>query len=426
MVLNMKRIHYLAFSRNPLFEKNIKQANVKLCDSIYSGLGIFLLRFIKHIGIGLLNVNKIISKSKEVLFIVGSNNQYNSLKDIQFKMSDSSSFVSFASPTTSKVAIIFPLAIAYFIALLLSPIAAIVFFRFEKKDRQMIKCILPEYLLSFGLSVSLALFLKWRKPKVLVISNDHNFNSRLANFIARRQGIKTVYVQHATVGDDFPKLEFDLALLEGEDAQNKYLAKGSDKSKIKLIGMPKFDAYLEYKKTNTKMKAIGIGLSIFDDIEIVQGVLRRIKETFPGITLFIRPHPADKRYAGFSETAINEGVKISDSRGTNIFEFLDLVDVVLAGDTSLHLEATLMNVNSIYFKMSTNEYSDYYGYVKNKLVRKAGSFDKLQKILTELATNIPDVKNKAKYYNNVLGTANEGSSTELAAESIRLLARNSG
>ena len=56
------------------------------------------------------------------------------------------------------------------------------------------------------------------RPKLALISNDHTVQARSLRISAEILGIKTLYMQHASVSEIFPPLEFDYALLDGEIA----------------------------------------------------------------------------------------------------------------------------------------------------------------------------------------------------------------
>jgi len=57
---------------------------------------------------------------------------------------------------------------------------------------------------------------------VLVVANDHSYPCTTIVKAAQDEGVKTVYIQHASVSDKFPALKFDYALLEGLDSLEKY------------------------------------------------------------------------------------------------------------------------------------------------------------------------------------------------------------
>ena len=95
-----------------------------------------------------------------------------------------------------------------------------------------------------------------------------------------------------------------------------------------------------------------------------------------------------------------------------MFDFLLNQDALVAADTSTHLEATLLNVASVYFRFGTNPLTDdYYGYAARGLVDRADTPEALADTLRHYAQAKPaDLYRRAAYYNATLGTPDEGHS----------------
>ena len=106
----------------------------------------------------------------------------------------------------------------------------------------------------------------------------------------------------------------------------------------------------------------------------------------------------------------------SDPHRENVFEFLQKHDALVAADTSTHLEATLLNVASVYYRFSPSPtLADYYGYAARGLSEWAHDHAGLAAALTRLARHKPlDLYRRAAYYNATLGTPDEGHSRALA------------
>ena len=64
--------------------------------------------------------------------------------------------------------------------------------------------------------------LKGMRPEFVVTANDHNVPNRCILAVAHRLGIKTVYMQHASVSDLFPALRVNYAFLDGQAALDIY------------------------------------------------------------------------------------------------------------------------------------------------------------------------------------------------------------
>lgn len=250
------------------------------------------------------------------------------------------------------------------------------------------------------------------KPTAVIFSNDHLPNTRALLKSACTFGIKTIYIQHASISKYFPALEFDLALLEGEDAYRKYKSIGPVKGKVEFIGMPKFDKFAKKLKTSEEIKKIAICYNTLDELEDVKELYFSLRDYFPSIELILRAHPSDRRNLDI------DNVIASDAEKELSLEFFQRVDVSISSNSSIHLEAVLLNVPSIYYQFTDWGFFDYYGFVENELVEYADSIESVVKIIDELMKNPTDVQHKAKYYNEVIDTEYYGKSTDLAIEKI--------
>ncbi|WP_146129825.1 hypothetical protein [Flagellimonas meridianipacifica] len=245
-----------------------------------------------------------------------------------------------------------------------------------------------------------------------MFTNDHEIAPRALLLAAKKLNITSYYVQHASVSKYFPPLKFDYALLEGQDAKNKYLAIGKTNTKISLIGMPKLDKYVQWMNTKSKIESIGIAYNAMDNINLVKELINQLTGTFPDLKFVIRPHPSDKR------TLKIQKVHLSNSRVENSFEFLNRIDALIASDSSIHLEAVLLNVFSMSYNFNDNRFLDYYGFVQNNLINHYSGKTNLIKKINSLRSNKPHVQNKAKYYNAAIESDFYGSSSSKAADII--------
>lgn len=262
--------------------------------------------------------------------------------------------------------------------------------------------------------------LKKTNPKAIVFTNDHSVISRALLLAANTIGIKTYYVQHASVTSYFPPLEFSHALLDGEDAYLKYQECGTVKSKVHLVGISKFDGYVNKCNNNEKLTSVGVAYNLTDEIDPIYRFLILLRKYNPDIKIIARAHPADQRDLPFIDR-----VEISNPKQENVFEFLRKIDCLISGDSSIHLEAVLLNVYPCYYNFSVSKRFDYYGYVKNKLVEFFEDFDALNLKIKELKEVKPNIQYRAKHYNAAINTNFYGKSTLKISEIIlESLSRN--
>lgn len=261
--------------------------------------------------------------------------------------------------------------------------------------------------------------LRHYRPRAVVFSNDHNDDTRSLLLACRAEGVPTAYVQHASVSANFPPLGFDLSLLEGQDALDKYRRCGPVWGEVALVGMPKADAYLAQRNTAPAVRRVGLPCNIHDPLPAIAETLAYLIRELPDLVFTLRAHPFDVRDFGPLRQQLPT-LQWSESRQQNVFDFLHEQDALIAADTSTHLEATLLNVASVYFRFDDNLLTrDYYGYVAQGLVEQADNLPALAAWLRRYQASKPlDLYQRAAYYNATLGTPYEGRSQALASEKI--------
>ena len=257
--------------------------------------------------------------------------------------------------------------------------------------------------------------LRHYRPRAVVFANDHNDDARALLLACRAEGVPTAYVQHASVSTNFPPLGFDLSLLEGQDALDKYRQCGPVRGRVALVGMPKADAFLSQRNAEPTVRRVAVACNLLDGLPAVADTLAYLLRELPDLTFTLRPHPGDRRDFGPLRRALPR-LRWSDPHRENVFEFLQQHDALVAADTSTHLEATLLNVASVYYRFSpTPTLADYYGYAAHGLSEWAHSLPELAAALERLARHKPpDLYRRASYYNATLGTPDEGRSRALA------------
>ncbi|RZK48293.1 MAG: hypothetical protein EOO59_16905, partial [Hymenobacter sp.] len=257
--------------------------------------------------------------------------------------------------------------------------------------------------------------LRQYRPQAVVFANDHNDDARALLLACRAEGVPTAYVQHASVSTNFPPLGFDLSLLEGQDALDKYRLCGPVRGRVELVGMPKADGFLAQRNTAPQVRRVAVACNLLDELPALADTLAYLLRELPALTFTLRPHPGDRRDFAALRRALPP-LQWSDPQQENVFEFLQAHDALVAADTSTHLEATLLNVASVYYRFTPSPtLADYYGYAAHGLSEWAHSLPELEAALARLAQHKPlDLYRRATYYNATLGTPDEGHSRALA------------
>ncbi|MFA7628482.1 MAG: hypothetical protein WCY37_03705 [Candidatus Dojkabacteria bacterium] len=370
---------------------------------------LFIIKQVYYDIISLFNCKRI--KNKNVFFF-NTVNQYNSLLPI-YEIIQGSIFVTLSNSKYKQL----PITLGYFFSLLLLPrFHFLINYKYKNNKKKILNHYF-DYFFIEGMYIWWSIYLKINKPKRIVLSNDHSPWHRILLKAARVNNIPTIYIQHASVTEKFPKLEFDLSLLEGKDALNKYSSKEL-KGKIELVGMPKYDKYFTLINKQTIIKSIGICTSLNDSEEKIEMLCKSLKSSFNDASIFIRNHPIDTRYQFYQIMKEKYHLQFSNSNKENSFEYFRKIDVNIAGESSIHLEAVLMNVYPIYYNLKDMKY-DHYGYIKNQLITDI--FDNISDLISFIRTiqfNKPNIRFRAKYYVDTVNSDYDGKSAELAKSKI--------
>lgn len=362
------------------------------------------------------------SKQKHpILFCVASGNQKNSLLSIAEHVVNSK-LVSFNTygRFDDKGLERFP---SIYIYLLCFPFFIIVirkFLRARDYRRLSFHYVFDQYLLIYGYYLASRIWFRYIKPAGIVIASDHDVINRTLTEAARCEGIPTFFVQHASVTEKFPALFFSYALLEGEYALRMYERAGQSTTRVFLIGMPKADTYSQFHNNKPYVRSIGICTNVLDPTQRINYLCEYLREAFPKLMIHLRPHPADKRLRLWEAISQKYNLSLSNSKLESSFEFLKKVDAILAGDSNIILEATLMNVYPIYYDFAQTKL-DWYGFQRNGLV---DYFCRPEDISSEIKTLFkakPSVRERARIYCATIGTVYDGRSAELACNLIRSL-----
>ena len=264
--------------------------------------------------------------------------------------------------------------------------------------------------------------LRHYRPSAVIFANDHNDDARALLLACQAEGVATAYVQHASVSPWFPPLGFDLSLLEGQHALDTYRQCGPISGKVALVGMPKADAYLPLRNTASAVSRVAIAANLLDPTDALLAALEAVLPVFPDLTFTFRAHPGDARnFPRLLRTRFPQ-LLISEAHTESIFEFLTRHDALIAADTSTHLEATLLNLVSFYFRFGAARgfTDDYYGFVRHRLVESVDSLPTLIVKLKEVAQHKSTVYyQRAAYYCSTLGTSAEGHSEDLALDELK-------
>jgi hypothetical protein len=217
------------------------------------------------------------------------------------------------------------------------------------------------------------------KPKLIVVSNDHNTSNRCLRLVAKHLGIRTLYMQHASVSELFPPLNFDYALLDGQVALNtyskvsqglstheNYTAGVSGRTTIVLSGQQKEVGQVAIKNVNEKI-VVGLAVNALDDFASVRKVLEYFVNQNVNCVVRTHPYQSPEFLASLTKMVSSyDAIGWSDSRSQSLSDFFQEIQCLIAANSSIHLEAALAGLPTFYLELCEEVHlPDYYGYVKN-------------------------------------------------------------
>lgn len=313
----------------------------------------------------------------------------------------------------------FPFVKAYLISIRYLPRVVLAMFKATGFQRRSFQYNFDGYLRSYGLYVAARDWLERLRPRALVAGNHLNVVHRTICKAARDERVPTIYLQHATMPDHVPRLDFTYALLEGRDVLEKYSTAGRSDTIVYLVGMPKFDAYASYPQNQRPVKTVGVCTNNLDSIGRVEELCASLRSELPSLRLILRPHPADsRRLAEWRRISTAHSIELSDWSSEHPFDFLRKVEIMIAGDSNMHLEAALMNVLPIYYDFSGAS-EDWYGFRRNDLVDFARDLSDVVSLIRREEVRRTPVRSRAKRYCVTVDTAHDGKSAGLAASLIK-------
>lgn len=288
----------------------------------------------------------------------------------------------------------------------------------SKEDRILMRTFDQDFLTACATyKVLEAALLRNPQLKLVVMANDHVLITRCLIELTEKHHIKSLYVQHASVTTAFPPLRFDYSFLDGLESFEKYREVGKMRGHIFLSGSPRFDAFHNYKNGEKKFE-IGIALNEFDDEELALNLCLYLKGHYSE-NIIVRPHPGmliPSNLLFHEEKFIEHGFAISDPRKDLSYIFLANVNVMIANESGIHLDAALMGVPSLLFNFSDKEVLDWYSYIKKGLIKKCDTFEEAVQML---GANYQLPVEVVRYYAASFKTPRDGKVGEMISEFIK-------
>lgn len=274
-----------------------------------------------------------------------------------------------------------------------------------------------EYALTPGYYAVARRFIAALQPTIVLVANDHNMRLRAFERAARDEGLRTAYIQHASVTERFPPLCTTYAFLDGVDALRKYLTAGDSTTTTFLTGSPLHDSLIGAGHAAGPSQNVGLCLNLLDEVPAVQDVVRRLGAEVDA-KLLIRTHPRDTR----PWRELLPGVQVSSALDEPMSTYLERVGIVLAGESNVHLEAAIFGRPSAVLDLAPAS-RDNYGFAVAGIVTYVSTTDLVDVVREKLAAGMSTrSRERLSYFSATIGTEWEGRSGELVRQLLSVLA----
>ncbi|MPS38833.1 hypothetical protein D8S93_09325 [Vibrio sp. VGrn 2] len=268
-----------------------------------------------------------------------------------------------------------------------------------------------------------------RKASLVVLANDHSADTRSIKYVCDFYGIKTAYIQHASISKNYPVLDFDYCFLDGKSALKTYLDIFEDQFECKLIKNRRCRVYLSGQKKSINIKPLSLskkymGLAINNTIDkdYILRFLSKCNEQ--NINCIVRLHPAQSAeirdvITSISKT-LNVDISISDAKTESVNDYFSRISALTSTDSSIILEAALFGLPVLYYYCSNSKVEyDYYGFLEKEICTSLNIEDIKGSIAKANDKNrVVNKRNALREYSATYQTAWQGREGELVALAI--------
>lgn len=227
-----------------------------------------------------------------------------------------------------------------------------------------------------------------RKPAVVFIANDHLPYARALTLSSKNKGIPVVYFQHAHIGEDFPSLIFDVSFLYGQASKDIYLKKNPKAQTYKIGSFNRCEG-----NDNKFRNVIGMAFSPLDNIEDINHKISFCQRKFNNSMLLVRFHP---RFDDAKKSQIHQ-LQFRDYSTRSLCEFLNDIDVLISGPSSIILDAALNEVLPILY-ITDKEIENVYDFESKGLCIRASNYNEIGWYVNNRNYYLRQIINQVGYY----------------------------
>ena len=295
------------------------------------------------------------------------------------------------------------------------------YFQLKNRGDESLLSHFDSFFMNYAYLVYFYRILEQIRPEFVITANDHSPENRCLLVVAQELNIKTVYLQHATVSSLFPALKVNYAFLDGEFSLKVYreceanqfcFSSSSPNPTVFLTGQKKSLP----SKHESARKFIGVAINGIDHASAAVHLVNTLTDL--GFQVSFRWHPAQSRDDVLffrRRLTQNSGVRLSDPESESVGDYLGDLRCLVAGNSSILLEAAIVEVVPIFYEIEPTQLTDYYKFVENGIAISANSLSRLIEALKQFESlSAPDEKS-VQYYSATFATEWQGCEGELVA-----------
>ena len=170
-----------------------------------------------------------------------------------------------------------------------------------------------------------------------VMSSHSNPHGIAFNLAARKCGVPVILITHGMPISPVARLSYDLAVIHCEVARQTYLAEGCRMDRVLVHGRRQDSAPM----TDTLPARLTVGIFLCKDVneKTLQTLVQRLLDNAAVSQIIVRPHPKNLWLGLDAWIASTNDRRLVPSAAGGVSEDLNQVDVVLAGNSSVLVDA---------------------------------------------------------------------------------------
>lgn len=219
-----------------------------------------------------------------------------------------------------------------------------------------------------------------RGPKEYFCSTESNPEVLAVIMVAKRLGLKTVYINHGHLDKELGHFAFDRYLLSGEAVRERITP--FQKNPYALFESYQMQVIRALKiPQKEQIRNILVFTPVALNVELLDTLLRDIQYNWPHAHVHLRIHPNTQLIGARLNLQVTKQVSLTNNRRLFI-EDLKGKDIAIGGGSSAHLEALCEGVPTFYFNMDQLP-EDHYGFIEKKLIPQIQSTRKIETIASD-------------------------------------------